>query len=453
MNMVFVLTKIQFMYRIKTVPESKTSEVVCMNTVGCIRAKMGSTDYYVAKMRAGQLIDSVGFAKEMVEWEQMSADEKMQRTLDVNRVITEIVPYVTSDPDRFFGAVIVDIYSGYDELIFESVSKVLPDLPAAYRAPLEDMGFLTFPGSERLIALDGQHRLLSLKIAIKGFMGIPANTKISESWKNLQPHPELAGEEITVIFVEHRDNQKIRKIFNKVNKYAKQTSRSDNIITSDDDLFAVIARRLLKEGEPLAPVNGIELVNSKNNTLSQRSKNLTTLSALYTIAETLLKDYNYSTKVLPEPLLQEMAYAEVSDFWSILLEKLTAFRKYLSLTQEDRPVSTLRDSNLLLKPVTQMALAHVARYAKQKQIPWNTVAERLDRVDWSFDNELWFNILIIGSANRKMITGKESIRSAGLVISYLVMGHEMNDDEKNEVLLVIQNAHNNSTEQLPMIID
>ena len=126
MNMVFVLTKILFMYRIKTVPESKTSEVVCMNTVGCIRAKMGSTEYYIAKMRAGQLIDSVGFAKEMVEWEQMSADEKMQRTLDVNRVITEIVPYVTSDPDRFFGAVIVDIYSGYDELIFESVSKVLP---------------------------------------------------------------------------------------------------------------------------------------------------------------------------------------------------------------------------------------------------------------------------------------------------------------------------------------
>ena len=38
----------------------------------------------------------------------------------------------------------------------------------------------------------------------------------------LEPHPELAEEEISVIFVEHTDNVKIRKIFNKVNKYARQ---------------------------------------------------------------------------------------------------------------------------------------------------------------------------------------------------------------------------------------
>ena len=115
----------------------------------------------------------------------------------------------------------------------------------------------------------------------------------------------------------------------------------------------------------------------------------------------------------------------------------------------DRPVSTLRDKNLLLKPVTQMALAHAARLATAKGIPWEVMAERLDRVDWSFDNELWFNILIIGSTNRKMITGKESIRSAGLVISYLVLGNEMAPAEKAEVLQIIRNAHNNDSEVLP----
>jgi len=148
-----------------------------MTTIGCIRAQMGSTTYYVAKMRAGQLIDSVGFAMEMTEWDQMSADEKMQRQLDTNRVISEIVPYIVEDADRFFGSLIVDIYSGFENLEFESVIDVAPGLPAAYRVPMKDMGFLTLPGNERLIALDGQHRLLSLKIAIKGVMGIPAGTK------------------------------------------------------------------------------------------------------------------------------------------------------------------------------------------------------------------------------------------------------------------------------------
>lgn len=422
-----------------------------MNTIGCIRAKMGSTEYYIAKMSAGQLIDSVGFAMEMPEWNEMKADEKMQRQLDTQRVVSEIVPYVVTDPDRFFGSFIVDIYSGFDEMIFESVSKVISNLPAAYQAPLEDVGFLTLPGRERLIALDGQHRLLSLKIAIKGFMGIPADTKIPEAWRKLLPHPELAGEEVSVIFVPHEDNLKIRKIFNKVNKYARQTSRSDNIITSDDDILAVISRQLIKDNQPLAPVNGIDIVNWKSNTLSQRSKHLTTLSALYTIADTILKGTDISTKGLPSEDDLEEAYKLVSDFWAVLLQELDVFKSYMSLTAVDRPVSHLRDSNLLLKPVTQMALAHVAKIALQKRISWPDVVKRLNRIDWSFDNELWFNILIIGSTNRKMITGKESVRSAGMVIAYLALGDHMSQDETDDVLQIIRNAKNNADEPLPMM--
>lgn len=36
-----------------------------MKTIGCIRAKLGSTPYYMAKMPAGELIDCVGIAKEL----------------------------------------------------------------------------------------------------------------------------------------------------------------------------------------------------------------------------------------------------------------------------------------------------------------------------------------------------------------------------------------------------
>lgn len=146
-------------------------------------------------------------------------------------------------------------------------------------------------------------------------MGIPAGEKMTAAMNRLVPHPELANEEISVIFVEHTDTQKIRKIFNKINKYAKQTSRGDNIITSDDDVFAVISRRLLVEGEPLAPIMGIDLVNWKSNTLSTRSKQLTTLSALYTISGTLLKDSKFSTNVLPDESDVEAAYDEVAEYW------------------------------------------------------------------------------------------------------------------------------------------
>ncbi len=424
-----------------------------MATLGCIKAKMGNTTYYMTKIKAGELIDKVGIAKELPEWENMTVDEKMQREYDIKRIVEEIVPYVVDDPDRFFGSLIIDVFKGFDDIEFEPLTDVIKDLPVAYRIPMQDMGCLTLPGAERLIALDGQHRLLSLKIAIRGQMGVPAGVKIKPAFfDKLVPHPELANEELSIILVEHTDNQKIRKIFNKINKYAKQTSRSDNIITSDDDPFAVISRRLIKDGSLLAPINGIEVVNAKNNTLSTRSKNLTTLSALYSTSEVLLKERRFTNKVLPSEEELEDAYFFVEDFWKTLLERVDIYQDYVSLTRQNKPVSSLREKNILLKPVTQMALSHVALMAARKGVEWSEVCDRLNRVDWSFNNELWFNILVIGAANKRMITGKESIRSAGMVISYLVLGNEMDSDETADVAQIIQNARNDENASMPKIV-
>lgn len=420
-----------------------------MATLGCIKAQMGNTTYYISKISAGELIDKVGIAKELPEWPDMTAEEKMQRECDIRRIVEEIVPYVTEDKDRFFSSLIIDIYTGFEEIRFEPLAKVVNDIPDAYAIPMKDMGFITLPGKERLIALDGQHRLLSLRIAIRGMMGVPAGTKTFAAMGQLQPHPELANEELSIILVEHTDTAKIRKIFNKINKYAKQTSRSDNIITSDDDTFAVIARRLIRDDGPLAPIDGIDLVNWKSNTLSQRSKNLTTLSALYTIAETMLKDQRFSAKQLPDDATLENAYQAVSNFWNVSLDKIRPFRDYLDLTRQDKPVSNLREENLLLKPVTQMALAHVALMAQRKNIEWSAIADKLNQINWSFNNEMWYNILVIGSANKKMITGKDSIRGAGMVISYMVMGNQMTNAEVADVKQIIRNATNNESAKLP----
>lgn len=428
-----------------------------MKTICVQKGHLGTTDYYLAKMPVGELVDSVGLAIELPEWKDMTADEKMQREPDINRIVNEICPYFIEDKDRFFGCIIVDIYSGFERMIFEPITDVIPQLSAAYRIPLKDVGFLTLPGKERLIALDGQHRTLAMKLCLKGASAISAtmlgNKKMTVQMLALEPHPELAEEEISVIFVEHTDNIKIRKIFNKVNKYARQTGRGQNIITSDDDIFAALSRRLFSEGEILAKVGDIELVNWRSNTLSKRSKQLTTVSALYTIAEILLKDRGWSSKIMPTNKEElEEAYEENVLFWSILLSEMSIYKKYLELTKADKPVSQLRERSLLMKPVTHMVLAHVAYYAKKKNLAWPEVVKRLDKVDWSLDNPLWFNILVIGSANKKMITGKESIKAAGLVVSYMVMGTSMTLEEIENVREVIRNSTNGEKEDLPFII-
>ena len=146
------------------------------------------------------------------------------------------------------------------------------------------------------------------------------------------------------------------------------------------------------------------------------------------------------------------AYEEVASFWETLLNNLDAFQDYIQLTRQDKTISSMRENNLLLKPVTQMALAHVARMAKQKELPWVEIVDKLNRISWSFDNELWFNLLVIGSANKKMITGKEAVRGVGMVIAYLVMGDKMTKAEIEDVKTIYGNAKNNADEPLPPMV-
>ena len=426
-----------------------------MKTIWAQRAKLGSTVYYIAKLPVEELVNSVGLAIELPEWKDMTPDEKMQREPDINRVVNEICPYFIEDQDRFFGSLIVDIYSGFENMKFDPISKyVKDDITFAYDVSMQDAGFLSLPGKERLIALDGQHRLLAMKLCLKGNSAISAvmlgNKKMTSQMLALEAHPELADEEVSVIFVEHRDNMKIRKIFNKVNKYARQTGRGQNIITADDDVYATIARKLFSDGGVLEKVGKNELVNWKSNTLSQRSKQLTTVSALYTIAETLSKDKGWSAKVMPsdEDEIEE-AFDENTEFWTELLNGMDVYQEYLDLTRKDKPISNLRDQNLLMKPVTHMALAHVAYFAKKHSAAWGDVIAKLNKVNWSMDNSVWFNILVIPAKKKKVITGKESIRAAGMVISYMVMSDKMSVAEVEEVKEIISNATNAQSNDLP----
>lgn len=65
---------------------------------------------------------------------------------------------------------------------------------------------------------------------------------------------------------------------------------------------------------------------------------------------------------------------------------------------------------------------------------------KLNKMDWSFENPIFFKLLVTGTAKKKMITGKESIKAASQVIAYIVMGADMTKTEVNEVKDIILNA-------------
>ncbi|WP_163853737.1 DNA sulfur modification protein DndB [Paenibacillus elgii] len=413
-------------------------------TIACIRGKMGTTEYYLAKIKAGTLIDSVGYASEILEWDDIDIDEQVQRELDDKRVVSDIVPYLVQDPDRFFGSLIVSVYRGWEKLDFEPVTEVVPKIPKAYHENADDLGFITIPDNKRLIALDGQHRLLSLSVAIRGAKGLPAGAKISpETRAELKPNPDLADEDITVIFVPHTDTMVVRKIFNKINRYAKGTSRSDNIITDEDDIYAIITRRIMKQGEVLGSVNGQAIVNWTSNTLSSRSKHLTTISAVYSVTEQLVG--KREKKIRPEEKVLTEKTSEVVEYWTEMLERLEVYRKYIDIVdgvEKNIDVPSLREKNLLLKPVTQMAVAIGYELAKEKGLTLNEFVQQLNKIDWSYSNPVWSQVLVVPNTS-KVISHKQAINNTGRLIAYLAAGNFYQTPEKEALLnsIRLNNPH------------
>jgi DNA sulfur modification protein DndB len=297
------------------------------------------------------------------------------------------------------------------------------------------MGFLTINRGD-LIALDGQHRLVAFRdvMLAGGQLGKFAD--------------KVGDDEVCVLFIEHEDAQKTRRIFNKVNRNAKPTGRSDNIVTSEDDGFAIITRRLLDRGRnaPLASriVNGenVEMVNWTSNTLSQRANKLTTLSAVYETVKDVLSDAGYTdfsekdSPVAPDDSTLDSAYEVASLFWENLLTMgplATAIADPSSIP--DVRFSGSDRSTLLLRPVGQIALVRglvlAGQYAKGKLSRLELI-RRAEQIDWSASGtSMWRDVIL--RPDGRMIARTESYALAGRLLAYLIAADYTTEKEKHDL--------------------
>ncbi len=201
------------------------------------------------------------------------------------------------------------VYKG--EIGFESLKTLNSKLPNAYKTVIENMGVFTIDGGS-LIMLDGQHRLLALEQVIKA--------QVNGSCRQ-----EVPNDELCVIFINHESNEKTRRIFNKVNRYAKPTSKGDNIITSEDDGYAIIARHLLSDGAPLGvrdKGSNDVIVEWQKSSLPANSTKLTTIGMVYESVKLILnsQDVQFDPKIRPTEEELDSAYELAEQFWTTVLE-------------------------------------------------------------------------------------------------------------------------------------
>jgi DNA sulfur modification protein DndB len=395
-----------------------------MSTIPVIKGRLGNTDFFEATMNARELIQIVRPPTEMDQWANFGIDERMQREPEKKRVAAQLAPYLARSADRFFGSIIVLIWDA--DITFESLAEVVPKLPSAYQKNAKRMGFLTIEGGT-LVVLDGQHRLLAVRMVIAGEVPGAHSSEISR-------------DDICVIFIKHEDFTKTRRIFNTVNRYAKPTTRGDNILTSEDDGYAIVARRLLQDDQPLhARKNGKgpeDVVDWKSNALAPRSVKLTTISAVYESCKVLL-DLHGVAKLDPQnrPTEEELDhYLELcSRSWTSLATRIVAYRD--ALTDVSKIPDMRKDAastSLLFKPAGQIALVGgiaAAVTLSRKQLTFDDAVRRVNSIpDWSMSAPIWRDIIV--KAGGAIDPKAEALQRMKSLLTYLLAADVMEDAQK-----------------------
>lgn len=242
----------------------------------CLRGIIGDWFYYVTVLNFQEVLNRVKLPEEIdkkYKDDDLKLGDWIQRKLEPKRT-KAIVDYLHGQEQRFFNSLILGIYNGkpYWQDLNISTSKIyesIDEVTLEYFS--RTFGILTLNGDEDIFAIDGQHRAIGIREAVK-------------KYKN------LGKDEVTVIFVAHRIDEegkkRTRRLFSTLNRYAKPVSHSEIIALSEDNNCAVITRNIIETSF----LQGKVIIN-KAKPINVDNKNaFTNILTLYDIVKRILTD-------------------------------------------------------------------------------------------------------------------------------------------------------------------
>ncbi len=396
-----------------------------------LRARFGDTDYYLTSMLIEKLNEQIKFPADLPDWDKLGLEEKFQRKLDLRRIKNEIAPYFANDPNRFSGSLVLAVKSN-KKMTFEQLDKFVgaaDSIPELYNEAVKDMGFCIIPKDAILIPLDGQHRAKAFALVVKG------DSDRRDDGSTIPNNDDLRKEKVAVILVDF-NQKKARHIFNKINKYAKPTTKATKLITDDDDSMAVIVRRMIEGG-----VIPERLVSLDKNALNKKTHEFTTLATFYDANMHLLGTSRIRTITKPEKIPPDEIkprFEELKKEWFRLLAGIKSWKKSLEDPTEkgDKTRIKMRQEYISNRPIGQLALVGGYAFASKRneRINKDVLVERLNKIDWRPDKKTWLGILL--KPNGKIMAGTPAKKNAIKFIAYLI-GAELTKEERGTLMRFI----------------
>lgn len=321
-----------------------------------IRGRMGGRDYYLGKMSFQELAAKVRIFSEIEN--NPDLETRLQR--EITKRSRNMTEYLKRQPERFYGAIIVATWGGRPEYLQVRMEDH-PLLDAEF-----EFGLLKLNGRADFFALDGQHRLQSIKAAIEQM-------------------PELRHEEVSVLFVTHErseaGNIRTRRLFHTLNRYAKPTTTGENVVLDEDNVLAIGTRRLLGCG-----VGALDQarVSIKGKAVLKREKHIfTSLAALFDLSKLALEPvYKFAAdksylKFRPAADDVENVFSALRALWVEIERRVEAVRDVGQAGIEPgefrQPPGGPAHGHLLFRPVGLKLLGHVLGrlVARRSDVPFD----------------------------------------------------------------------------------
>lgn len=226
-----------------------------------------------------------------------------------------------------------------------------------------NIGSLRVSMSAKFVINDGQHRRAAIEAAIR-------------------ENPELADETIAVVFFLDVGLERCQQMFADLNRHAVRPSTSLGVLYDHRD----DAARSMKLAVFKVPLFR-DLTEVERSTLSERSRKLFTLSALFSATNVLLMRMDGKTSDEKELLAAE--------FWEEIAKQFPQWK----LVWEGRlAAAEVRSELLHSHGIVLQALGRVGNALLRDQpTTWRKALPRLSKLDWSRQNaKLWEGRALIG---------------------------------------------------------
>ncbi|MAY03702.1 MAG: DNA sulfur modification protein DndB [Gammaproteobacteria bacterium] len=257
----------------------------------------------------------------------------------------------------------------------------------------QNMGTISIPMDAQILINDGQHRRAAIEDAIK-------------------ENPELAHDNISVLFFIDEGLARSQQMFADLNKHAVRPSDSISTLYDLRDPISDLGRHIQKKVHVFSRLTELE-----KSSISNRSTKLFTLSSIKNATRSLLCKGSRSSASKAE---KELAI----DYWNEVAANMQDWQ--LALNKE---ISTkeLREQYIHAHAVMLQAMGHIGSDLLPKnQNTWRKSLKKLKGIDWARSNNDWEGRALV---HGRISKARTNVTLTGNYIK-MVLGIPLNANEE-----------------------